>query len=194
MIDSDSIFRLVLISAITQNIALNYHLGLCPMISISKKIHTSFSMGMAVTLVMVVTSTLNWVLNHYLLVPFQLEFLQLTVFILSAAAAVQLLEGVVERFFPFLFREFGVFLALITVNCAVMGVSLFSVLRGYSLAQTAAYGLGSGLGWTLVIVLMSGIKAGLVFSSPLPALGETGITMVIAAVMAMAFSGLGGAF
>jgi len=184
---------MVLFSAIlTENIALTYYLGMCPFISISRHSRMAFHMGVTVTFVMVLTGMMNWALRHWLLLPLELEYLQLLVFILTIAFSVQFLEQFLERFFPLIHEEFGVFLPLITVNCAILGITLISQLREYDGFTTFTYALGSGIGWTLAITLLGGIRNHLAFSRPPRALGDVGITMVIAAFMAMALAGFQG--
>lgn len=183
---------LMFAAVITNNIALTYFLGMCPFVSISKNIDVALGMGMAVTFVMTITACFNWLINRYILIPLNIEFFQFLVFIISIATLVQILEIVIDRFFPFLYLSFGIFLPLITVNCAILGVSLFMVLRDYNLAQTFIYSMGSGLGWMLAIVTMGGLRKRLIFSKPLSDLGETGITAVLAGLMALAFIGFTG--
>lgn len=179
-------------SILTSNIALTYFLGMCPFVSISKKIQVASGMGMAVTLVMTLTAVTNWMINEYVLMPLGLGFFQFLVFIVTIATIVQILEIVIDRYFPVLYSSFGIFLPLITVNCAILGISLFMVLRSYSLMQTFIYGLGSGLGWYLAIITIGGIRKKLIFSKPLKNFGDMGITAIIAGLMALAFIGFNG--
>jgi len=179
-------------SMVTNNIALTYFLGMCPFVTISKKIDVATGMGVAVTWVMTLTAIANWTINHYILIPLGLEFLQFLVFIVTIATIVQILEILIDRFFPSLYMAFGIFLPLITVNCAILGISLFMVLRSYSFAQTVLFGLGSGLGWMLAIVTMGGLRKWLIFSKPMKDFGAAGITAIIAGFMALAFIGFTG--
>ena len=180
-----------LAAIITNNILLSDYLGLCAFVAISKMVRTSLGMGAAVTFVMSCTTVINWVLYHYLLKG-GLEYLQLIVFIVVIAGFVQLVEMVIERFTPVLYYNLGIFLPLITVNCAILGASLFMVIRNYSFAQTVCYGVGSGLGWTLVITLMAGARQRLRFSNIPQRLQGLGVTMIMTALMAMAFMGFTG--
>jgi Na+-transporting NADH:ubiquinone oxidoreductase subunit E len=183
----------VLFAAVfTNNIALANFLGMCPFIAVSRDVKTAFGMGMAVTLVMTLTSAANWAIQRYLLEPFGVEHLQFIIFIVVIAAIVQVLELAIERFSPDLYASFGVFLALITVNCAILGVSLFMVLRGYGFLETVGYGIGSGLGWTLAITALAGIREKIEKSDIPAGLKGPGITMISAGIMAMAFIGLTG--
>lgn len=184
---------LILFAAIlTNNIALTYFLGMCPFVTISKKLDVAAGMGMAVTLVMTLTSVVNWVINELILAPLDLGFLQFLVFIVTIATIVQILEILIDRYFPNLYFAFGIYLPLITVNCAILGISLFMVLRSYDLYQTFFYGLGSGVGWMLAIVTMGALRKRLVFSKPLKNFGDAGITAIIAGFMALAFIGFTG--
>ncbi len=187
-----TLFTIIFASLFTSNIALTYFLGMCPFIAVSRNIKTAWGMGCAVTFVMVITAVINWPVYHFLLTPFHIEYLQYLSFIVVIAATVQIVEMVVERSFPVLHLNMGVFLPLITVNCAVLGLSLFMILRDYSFVQTIVYAAGGGMGWTLAIVAMSGLRAKLIFADVPEALEGPGITMIIAGIMAMAFMGFAG--
>lgn len=187
-----TLFAIIFASLFTSNIALTYFLGMCPFIAVSRDIRTASGMGFAVTFVMVITAGINWPLYHLLLVPFRMEYLQYLGFIVVIAATVQIIEMVIERFFPVLHLNMGVFLPLITVNCAILGLSLFMILRDYSFVQGIVYALGGGAGWTLAIVAMAGLRAKLIFADVPEALQGPGITMIIAGIMALAFMGFAG--
>jgi Na+-transporting NADH:ubiquinone oxidoreductase subunit E len=183
----------VLFAAVfTNNIAFTNFLGMCPFIAVSRDVKTAFGMGLAVTLVMTLTVAANWAIQHYLLEPYGVEHLQFIIFIVVIAAITQVLELAIERFSPDLYASFGVFLALIAVNCAILGVSLFMVLRGYGFLETVGYGIGSGLGWMLAIVALAGIREKIEKSDIPAGLKGPGITMISAGIMAMAFIGLTG--
>jgi Na+-transporting NADH:ubiquinone oxidoreductase subunit E len=187
------IFALIFFSSIiTNNIALTYFLGMCPFIAISKNMKAASGMGIAVTYVMVITCLVNFVIYNSVLIPLKLTYLYFIVFIIVIAAIVQILEMLVERFLPVLYTSFGIFLPLITVNCAILGISLFMILKDYSFMEVFFYSLGSGLGWTLAIVAMSGLRKTLVLSSPLSSLGDAGITVILAGFMALSFFGFSG--
>ena len=187
-----TLFAIIFASLFTSNIALTYFLGMCPFIAVSRDIRTASGMGFAVTFVMVITAAINWPLYHLLLVPFRIEYLQYLGFFVVIAATVQIVEIVIERFFPVLHLNMGVFLPLITVNCAILGLSLFMILRDYSFVQGIVYALGGGAGWTLAIVAMAGLRAKLIFADVPEALQGPGITMIIAGIMALAFMGFAG--
>ena len=183
----------VCISAIfTNNILLSYFLGLCPFIGCSREIKASVGLGFAVIFVMTCTCVLNWLVYHYVLVPYGLEFFRFIMFIIIIAAFVQFVEMAIERFSPYLYQRLGVFLPLITVNCAILGASLFMVIRNYTLIVTVGYGLGSGIGWFLAIVAMAGIRQKLSNDLIPKGLQGPGITLIIAGIMALAFIGFTG--
>jgi Na+-transporting NADH:ubiquinone oxidoreductase subunit E len=185
------LLALLFSAVISENVALYYFLGICPLISISSDLKASFNMGVAVSAVMLITTAANWAVYHLLLQPLALEYLQLLFFVSIIAATVQMLELFLDRFFPSMYEMFGIFLPLITVNCAILGVSLFAVLREYSLVQTLVFAAGSGMGWCLVICIIASLRRRIDFAAVPPYLGKTGITMLVAAVIALAFSGLG---
>ncbi|HUT62927.1 MAG TPA: Rnf-Nqr domain containing protein [Anaerolineae bacterium] len=174
------------------NIVLTYFLGICPFVAISKEIPTALGMGMAVIFVMFTTMAINWSLYHLILVPCKVEYLQLLVFIFVIATFVQIVELFIDRYLPVLYVAMGVFLPLITVNCAILGVSLFAIIRNYSFPQCLAFALGSGIGWMLAITAMAGIRQKLRFSRVPKGLQGPGITMYIAGIMALAFMGFTG--
>jgi len=185
------LLALLFSAIISENVALYYFLGICPLISISSDLKASFNMGVAVSAVMLITTAANWAIYHLLLQPLALEYLQLLFFVAIIAATVQMLELFLDRFFPSMYEMFGIFLPLITVNCAILGVSLFAVLREYSLVQTLVFAAGSGIGWCLVICIIASLRRRIDLAVVPPHLGKTGITMLVAAVIALAFSGLG---
>lgn len=176
----------------TNNILLSYFLGMCPFTSVSREVKTSLGLGCAVIFVMTCTSILNWAAYHYVLVPLGLEFFRFILFIIIIAAFVQFLEMVIDRYSPKLYQNLGIFLPLITVNCAILGVSLFMIIRDYSLIVTFGYGLGSGLGWLVAILAMAGIRQKLNASRIPAGLQGPGITLIIAGLMALAFIGFTG--
>ena len=182
-----------LASIFTHNIALVYILGMCPFIVISRNYKSAVGMGAAVIFVVTLTAMINWPIYWLLLVPLHSEILSFLIFIIVIAATVQFLEMVIERFFPPLQSSFGIFLPLITVNCIVLAVTLFMVLRNYSFIQTVAYSAGTAIGWALAIILMASIKEKLSLIGDIPSgLRGPGITMIIAGIMALAFMGFAG--
>lgn len=179
-------------SIFTSNMILANFLGMCSFIAVSREIPTSLGLGQAVTFVLTGTGVINWLIYHYILVPYNLEFLRFIVFIISIAAFVQLIEMIVEKYFENLYYALGIFLPLITVNCAILGVSLFMIIRDYTLLQTIGFSIGSGIGWTLAIVALAGMRQKLK-TAPIPkGLEGPGITLVIIGLMALAFVGFSG--
>lgn len=187
-----SLFMIFFATLFTNNIALTYFLGMCPFISVSRNIKTAFGMGVAVIFVMTVTAAINWPIYYKILVPLEVEYLYYVLFIITIAALVQFVEMVTEKYLPVLQVTLGVFLPLITVNCAILGLSLFMILREYSYVESIIFAFGSGVGWLIAIIAMSGIRSKLIYSDiPRPLKGP-GITMIIAGIMALAFMGFAG--
>lgn len=176
----------------TNNILLTNYLGMCSFLAVSREVSTSEGLGGAVIFVMTATSILNWLAYHYILVPFDLVYLRYIVFIVIIAAFVQLVEMVIERISDKLYASLGIFLPLITVNCAILGVSLFMVIRNYTFFNSVFYGLGSGIGWTVAIIAMAGIRQKMARSRVPKGLTGAGITLIIAGIMALAFMGFSG--
>ena len=184
-------------SVFVGNILLAYFLGMCSYLSVSKNLQTSLGLGLAVTFVMTITAPANWVLYHFLLAPgalawaglpdVDLGFLKLVLFIALIAAIVQAVEMVIDRYSQRLYNALGVFLPLITVNCAILGASLFMVERRYTFGETLVYGFGSGLGWLLAIVAMATIMQKLRYADVPEGLQGFGIRMIVTGLMAMAF-------
>ncbi|MDO5717921.1 MAG: Rnf-Nqr domain containing protein [Tissierellia bacterium] len=179
-------------SIFTSNMIFSNFLGMCSFIGVSKEVPTAIGLGTAVTFVLTVTTILNYLVYYYILLPFGLEYLRFIIFILTIAAFVQLIEMVLERYLPNLYYALGIFLPLITVNCAILGVSLFMVIRGYNFIQTAFFGLGSGIGWALAIIAMAGIRTRVNEKTLPEGLRGPGITLIITGIMAMAFIGFSG--
>ena len=184
---------LLIASIFTHNIALTYILGMCPFIVISKNFKTAVGMGVSVVFVVTLTAIINWPIYWMILVPAKAEIISYLIFIVVIAATVQLLEMLIEKFFPPLQSSFGIFLPLITVNCIVLAVCLFMVLRKYDFIQTVFYSFGTSVGWALAIIIMAAIKEKLVLVGDIPkGLRGAGITMIIAGLLAFAFMGFAG--
>lgn len=184
-------FSLFFASIFTSNILLANFLGMCSFISISKDMNSSNGLGLAVTVVLTVTTAVNWGVLQ-VLEMLGLTYLRFIVFIIVIAAVVQMLEMIIDRVSQTLYMNLGIFLPLITVNCAILGVSLFMEIRDYTFVQSIVFGLGSGLGWWLAIMLLSAIR-NRVEKAPVPsALKGSGITMITIGFMAMAFIGFSG--
>ncbi len=163
------------------------------MLAMSRNINTAAGMGLAVILVMTITAAINWGLLYFVLIPTGSEIMAYLVFIIIIASVVQLLEMVIEKFFPRLQSSFGIFLPLITVNCTILAVAIFMNLRDYNFTQTILFSLGSGAGWTLAICIIAAIREKLTLIADIPnGLKGAGITMVVAGILALAFFGFSG--
>jgi Na+-transporting NADH:ubiquinone oxidoreductase subunit E len=185
-------FVILIASVFTSNILLSNFLGMCSFISISKDMKSANGLGLAVTVVLAFTGILNWYVLNYILIPLDILYLRYIVFIIVIAATVQVLEMVIDRLSPALYMSLGIFLPLITVNCAILGAVLFVEIRKYDLIQTLFFSIGSGLGWWLAIMALSAIQKKLK-NAPVPAgLKGPGITLVTIGFMAMAFIGFSG--
>ncbi|MGD9105670.1 MAG: Rnf-Nqr domain containing protein [Desulfobacterales bacterium] len=186
-------FFLILISAtFTDNILLTRFLGMCSCLGVSKKVDTSLGLGLAVIFVTACTAAINFLVYEFLLIPLGIAYLKLIVFIIVIAAFVQFVEMVIERVSIKLYFSLGIFLPLITVNCAILGTSLFMLNKPYNLLQAFAFGLGSGLGWFLAITIIGGIREKLNEASVPRGMEGPGITLVIIGIMALAFVGFSG--
>ena len=187
-------FVIFFASIITSNMVLTNFLGMCSYLSVSSEYKTATGLGMAVTMVLTLTTVINWAVYHYVIVPLEIEYLQYIIFIMVIAAVVQILEMIMDRYTPDLHAKLGIFLPLITVNCAIFGVTLFVVIRNYGFLQTLLFGVGSGLGWWLAIDMLAAIREKMA-KTKLPA-GMTGtaISFIITGIMAMAFIGFSGIF
>jgi len=183
----------IFISAVlVQNFVLYYFLGICPFLGVSKKIDSALSMGLAVTFVMSITAVVSWLINNMLLLPYDLGYLQIVSFILVIASLVQLVEMFIRKISPPLYQALGIYLPLITTNCAIMGLALIAALNEYSFVETVIFGFGSGLGLTLAIILMAGIREQLDLSDVPEPLKGAGIALIVAGIMALAFNGFMG--
>lgn len=184
---------LVFIAAsITNNFVLTYFLGICPFIGVSNKIESSVGLGMATTFVMTMAATFTWLIYHYVLVPNNLVFLQYVTFIIVIASFVQFVEMVIKKISPALYKALGIFLPLITTNCAILGLTLFMILRNYGFLESVIFGFGAGVGFTIALVIMAGIREELEFAEIPEPLKGAGITLILAGMLALAFMGFGG--
>ncbi len=187
-----SSFVLFWAAIFTSNILLTNFLGMCSYLSVSREIESALGLGVAVIFVLTATAALNWLVYYYVLIPFNIVYLQLIVFIIVIAAFVQFLELVIERYAPALYYTLGIFLPLITVNCAIFGVSLFLVIRKYSFIQSLAFSAGSGIGWLLAILMLAAIRRKLKEKLVPQGLQGVGISLIITGIMALAFIGFSG--
>lgn len=184
-------------SAFIENLALSYFLGMCSFLAVSKSVKTAFGLGLAVIFVLGITMPINWLINEHLIgengiFGMDLSFLRFILFIAVIASMVQLVEMIVEKYSPALYASLGIFLPLITVNCAILGGSLFMVSKEYNLAESVSFGLGGGFGWFLAIIAMAAIREKMKYSNvPAPMRG-LGIAFIITGMMGMAFMALMG--
>ncbi|MCB0695396.1 MAG: NADH:ubiquinone reductase (Na(+)-transporting) subunit E [Saprospiraceae bacterium] len=184
-------------SAFIENMVLAYFLGMCSFLAVSKSVKTAFGLGLAVIFVLGITMPINWVINTYLLSEggvfgMDLTFLRFILFIAVIASMVQLVEMVVEKVSPSLYNSLGIFLPLITVNCAILGGSLFMVSREYTFSNSVAFGLGGGFGWFLAIVAFAAIREKMAYSEVPPALRGLGMAFILTGLMGIAFMSLMG--
>ena len=194
--------NLALKALFVENLALSFFLGMCTFLAISKKVETSFGLGIAVIVVQAITVPANNLIYRHLLAPgalawaglpeVDLSFLGLITYIGTVAAIVQILEMFLDRYVPALYNALGIFLPLITVNCAILGGTLFMVERAYTFPESVVYGLASGAGWALAIVLLAGIREKLKYSDVPAGLQGLGITFIAAGLMAMVFMAFSG--
>ena len=179
-------------AALVNNFLLSRFLGICPFLGVTRELQSALSMGGVVTFVMLVAGLVVWPLQHYVLDPLGLGFLQTVAFILIIAVLVQLLEMFIRKMSPALYEAFGIYLPLITTNCAILGLALLVVGEGFTLAQTLIFALGSAAGYTLAMLMMAGIRQEMEFADVPQAFQGTAISLLIAGLMALAFLGFGG--
>lgn len=182
-------------SAFIENLVLTYFLGMCSYLAVSKTVKTAFGLGLAVIFVLGITMPINWLITTYLLSEggifgMDLTFLRLILFIAVIASMVQLVEMVIEKFSPALYNSLGIFLPLITVNCAILGGSLFMVSKEYNFAESVAFGLGGGFGWFLAIIAIAAIREKIKYSNIPAPLRGLGIAFIITGLMGLAFLSL----
>lgn len=188
-----SILSISLGAILINNFIMSQFLGCCPFFGVSKKIDTAVGMGMAVTFVMGLASAVTWLINTFVLMPLGLGFMQTVAFILVIATLVQFVEMFMMKSLPSLYQALGVFLPLITTNCAVLGVSLQNIQNGYNFIESIVYGITGGLGFTLAIVLFASIRERLDASAECPKCFEgVPLALISASLMAMAFLGFSG--
>jgi len=187
-----TIILIFISAAVTHNFVLTYFLGICPFIGVSRKIEQAVGMGMATTFVMTLAASVTWVIYHFILMRFGLPFLEYAAFIIVIASLVQIVEMFLRKFSPVLYRSLGIYLPLITTNCAILGLTLFMVLRNYLFIESVVFGLGAGCGFTLALVIMAGIREELECGEIPKSLQGAGITLIIAGILALAFMGFGG--
>ena len=186
------LFVIFLSAILVNNFVLTRFLGICPFLGVSRKVETALGMGMAVIFVMTLASLVTNLVYNFILVPLDLVFLYIITFILVIASLVQLVEIVLEKISPALYRALGIYLPLITTNCAILGLALLNVIRGHSAVQAIVFGLGAGIGFTLALVIMAGIRERLELADVPVALQGAAITLITAGLLSLAFMGFGG--
>ncbi|HZK24225.1 MAG TPA: electron transport complex subunit RsxA [Oscillospiraceae bacterium] len=187
-----SILTIVFGAIFINNFVLSRFLGICPFLGVSKKVETSLGMGMAVTFVMGMASLVTWLLNRYVLIEYSLEYLRTIVFILVIAALVQFVELFIRKVSPVLYQALGIFLPLITTNCAVLGVALLNIQLEYNLLESVVFGVAAALGFTLALVIMAGIRERLEMAFIPKALRGVPIALITAGILSLAFMGFQG--
>jgi electron transport complex protein RnfA len=174
------------------NFVLSRFLGICPFLGVSKKVETSIGMGMAVTFVMGMASLVTWLLEYYVLVPNNLEYLRTIVFILVIASLVQFVELVIRKVSPTLYQALGIFLPLITTNCAVLGVAILNIQIGYTLFEAIVFGVAAAIGFTLALVIMAGIREQMELVFIPEHFRGVSLALIIAGILSIAFMGFQG--
>ena len=190
----DNLFGILISSMLINNILLILFLGLCAFFGVSTKMKTSLGMGMAVIFVMVMAAAVTWIIYHLILVPLHLEFLRTASFVLVIASLVQLVEIVLKKVMPGLYKALGIYLALITTNCAILAVAFLNIDYQYKFIQGIFYALGTGLGFTLAIILFAGIRERVALAPVPESLKGFPIAFFIASLMSLAFLGFKGLF
>lgn len=185
-------FVIIIGSIFVNNIVLAQFLGICPFLGVSGRVSTSVGMGLAVTFVITVSSLVAYLLQYYVLVPLGIEYMQTLVFILVIASLVQMVEIILKKVSPALYQALGVFLPLITTNCAVLGVAILLVQKQYDLVQSVLFGFATAVGFTLAIVLFAGMREKLELNDVPRAMKGVPIALVAAGILAMAFMGFSG--
>ena len=179
-------------AVLINNFVLAQFLGICPFLGISNKLSSAVSMGMAVTFVMTITAVVTWPLYHFVLAPYKLEFLKIVSFILVIASLVQFVEMFVRKVSEPLYDALGIYLPLITTNCAILGFALLFVLKSFSYLESIVFGVGAGGGFTLALVLMAGIREEIEFADIPESLKGAGITLLVAGILSLSFMGFAG--
>lgn len=176
-------------TALVNNVVLVKFLGLCPFMGVSSKLDSALGMGLATTFVLTLAAIASWLLEHYILIPLDIGFLRILSFILVIAAVVQFTEMFIRKTSPLLYQVLGIFLPLITTNCAVLGVALLNVQQEHTFVQSILYGFGSALGFTLVLVMFAGLRERLALANVPSAFSGTPIGLIVAGLLSLAFMG-----
>ena len=187
-----SLIAIFLSMAIINNFILSRFLGLCPFFGVSKKLGNALSMGLAVTLVMLIASVATWIINNYILIPFGVEYMNIIMYILVIASLVQMIELFIKRTNLTLYNALGIYLPLITTNCAVLGITLINAKESYSLIESIAASLGGGVGFLLVLIIMSGIREKLEIADTPRSMKGLPVAMLVGMLLGLTFFGFGG--
>ena len=188
----EDLLKLAVATALINNVVLSQFLGLCPFLGVSKKTKTAASMGVAVIFVLTIASACSNIVYEHVLVRFNVEYLETIVFILLIAALVQFVEMFLKKFSPPLYKALGVYLPLITTNCAVLGIVIINVQKEYSFVESIVNALGTGIGFTIAIVILAGLREKMEYNIISPAFKGMPIVLITAGLMAIAFSGFAG--
>ena len=187
-----SYFDIIIGAIFVNNVVLAQFLGICPFLGVSSKVETSLGMGAAVTFVMALTSVVAWSIQTYVLVPLGIEYMQTIVFILVIAALVQMVEIMLKKVSPSLYQALGIFLPLITTNCAVLGVAILMISKEFNLLQSIVYSVATAIGFALALVLFAGIRERLELEDVPKAVQGVPVALITAGILAMAFMGFSG--
>ena len=185
-------FAIIIGAIFVNNVVLAQFLGICPFLGVSSKVETSMGMGAAVTFVMALSGVVVWLIQNYILVPLGIEYMQTIVFILVIAALVQMVEIVLKKVSPSLYQALGIFLPLITTNCAVLGVAILMIQKEFSLLQGVAYNVATAVGFALALVIFAGLRERIEFEEAPKAFQGVPIALITASILAMAFMGFSG--
>ena len=188
----NNLLTIFIAMVIVNNMVLSKFLGLCPFFGVSKKLSNAFSMGIAVTLVMLIASVSTSVIYNYILVPYEVEFMNIVIYILVIASLVQIVELIIKRTNIMLYNALGIYLPLITTNCAVLGIALINSAENYSILESTVSALGAGIGFTLVLIIMSGIREKLDLADSPKSMRGLPVAFLTAALLALAFIGFNG--
>jgi Na+-translocating ferredoxin:NAD+ oxidoreductase subunit A len=192
MLNVNKLLLIIVSAVLVNNFILTRFLGICPFIGVSSQVESAIGMGSAVIFVMTIASLVTWLIQHFVLVPFGVEFLQTIAFILVIASLVQFIEILITKLSPTLKQALGIYLPLITTNCAILGVSILNIRSSYSFIEAVVNGAGSGVGFTLALLLMAGIRERLDMA-PIPnSLKGVPITFIVAALLSLSFLGFTG--
>jgi len=184
---------LIFVSAVlVNNFVLSYFLGICPFIGVSGRLESAISMGFAVTFVLTLSAAITWLINHYILIALHVPYLEYVSFIIVIAALVQFVEMYIKKTSKAMYDALGIYLPLITTNCAILGLALFGALRQYTFIENIVFGIGAGLGFTLALIIMAGIREDLDLADVPESLKGAAITLIIAGLLSLAFMGFAG--